>query len=267
MEQTSITTMIKNLFTQPNLWGSILPLQLLGFWTLYNIVTSTAPGWWAIATVFGYICIMMLGISACYHRLLSHKGFTVSRPVKILMIWFAAISGQGSPIWWIALHRGYHHRHSDKDEDPHSPIHGFWHSYILWMFKIPTKDLNPRYVVDLLRDKDVVFFHSHYYKILWISHALVAFISFDFWLYSMLFPAFITLHSYGIQTSFNHIKFMGYKTYTTSDNSVNSIWLWPFILGEAWHNNHHGQPGNPNYGNRKWWEVDPTYWLIWLLKK
>ena len=23
------------------------------------------------------------------------------------------------------------------------------------------------------------------------------------------------------------------------DNSTNNFWLWPFILGDAWHNNHH----------------------------
>jgi fatty-acid desaturase len=267
MEKTTLTLMIKNIFTNPNLWGSIIPMQLLGFLAIYNICNNSALPFWWIYTIIGYICVMCLGVSGCYHRLLSHKGFEVSRPIKILMTWFAVIGGQGSPVWWVALHRGYHHRHTDKDEDPHSPRHGLLHAYITWMFKIPNKTLNPKFVVDLLRDKDIVFFHTHYFKVLWISHALLAFINIDIWLYGMLLPAFITLHSFSIQTCFNHITKLGYKSYPTSDDSVNSVWLFPFILGEAWHNNHHGDSKNANYGGRHWWELDPTHWLIKLIRK
>jgi stearoyl-CoA desaturase (delta-9 desaturase) len=267
MEATTTRQMIKNIFSNPNLWGSIIPMQFFGVFALYSIFSGSAPSWWWISTIAGYICIMLLGVSGCYHRLLSHRRFEVHRPVKILMTWFAAIGGQGGPVWWVALHRGYHHRHTDKDQDPHSPVHGLWHAYITWMFKIPTKSLNPKFVVDLLRDKDVVFFHNHYYKILWISHLLVALISIDVWLYCMLLPAFITLHSFSIQTCFNHIPKLGYKNYDLKDQSTNSVWLFPLILGEAWHNNHHGEAMNANYGSRHWWEIDPAYWLIKLIRK
>ena len=265
MEKTTVTQMIKNALANPNLWGSVVPMQFLGAWAIYNIATDLAPSWWWVATLIGYFCLTLLGISACYHRLLSHKGYEVWRPLKILMIWFGAISGQGGPVWWVALHRGYHHGQTDRDGDPHSPIHGLLHAYITWMFKIPNKALNPRFVVDLLRDKDVSFFHNHYFKILWISHALLAIISIDLWLYLMLFPAFITLHSFSIQTCFSHIKKLGYKNYPTDDHGVNSVWLFPLILGEAWHNNHHGESRNPNYG-RKWWELDPVWWIIKLIR-
>jgi stearoyl-CoA desaturase (delta-9 desaturase) len=182
------------------------------------------------------------------------------------MTWFAVVGGQGSPVWWVALHRGYHHRHTDKDEDPHSPRHGLFHAYITWMFKITKEDLNPKYAIDILKDKDAMFFHKHYIKILLGSHIAVALISFPLWVYGMLLPALAAFHTFSIQTSFNHLNFMGYKNYQTNDDSVNSIWLWPVSFGEAWHNNHHGDPKNPNFGGRKWWEVDPTYWLIKLIR-
>lgn len=245
---------------------SIIPVQIFGLYAIYLILSNSAPNWWLVGTIVGYVCIMMIGVSACYHRLLSHKGFQVHPLVKKIMLWFSAISCQGSPIFWVTIHRGYHHRYSDTDKDPHSPLHGFWHSYMLWMFKIKDGDHNTKYVVDLLRDRDVVFFHKYYNYIIWISHILILLLSFKVWLYFVILPAFLTFHSFAFQTSMNHSKKYGYKNHETKDDSVNVIWLWPFIFGEAWHNNHHGDAMNPNYGSRRWWEIDPTYWIIQLLR-
>lgn len=245
---------------------SIIPVQIFGLYAIYKLFFDTVPDWWAFATIIGYICIMMIGVSACYHRMLSHKGFTVHPTTKKIMLWFGAISCQGSPIFWVTIHRGYHHRYSDTDKDPHSPIHGFWHSYILWMFKIRDGDHNTKYVVDLLRDNDVILFHKYYNHILWFSNLVILLLSFDLWLYCIMLPAFLTFHSFAFQTSMSHSKKYGYKNSETRDDSVNVYWLWPVILGEAWHNNHHGDAMNPNYGGRHWWELDPTFWIIKLLR-
>jgi stearoyl-CoA desaturase (delta-9 desaturase) len=244
---------------------SIVPIQLFGLYAVYTIFAGTVPSWWWITTLVGYVCIMMLGVCACYHRMLSHKSFETTRPMKIFMLWCSALSGQGSPIFWATIHRGYHHRYTDQDLDPHSPIHGFWHSYILWMFKIKDGDHNTKYVVDLLRDKDVMFFHKYYNHIFLISHVAVLLISFDLWMYLMILPAFITIHSFSIQNNLNHSKVHGYKNANTNNNGVNVIWLFPLVLGEAWHNNHHADAKNPQFGKR-WWELDPTYWLIKLIR-
>jgi stearoyl-CoA desaturase (delta-9 desaturase) len=133
------------------------------------------------------------------------------------------------------------------------------------MFKLDS-NLSIRSTIDLMRDPDCAFLHKHYHKILWTVHGCVAFISVDIWLYSMLLPAFIGLHSFAINTSLNHYRSLGYTNYTLRDNSINSPWVFPLILGEAWHNNHHGDPKNGNYGGRHWWELDPTWWLIKLVR-
>ena len=255
--------MFSNTVTFPNLWGSIIPMQFFGVYALYRIFTGTAPeGWWMLSIV-GYICLAMLGVSAGYHRLFSHRGFKVNLLTKRILLWFGILAGQGGPVFWIGIHRGYHHRHPDKPGDAHSPRDGFWHSYILWMFK--RSSMSIKSVIDLLRDNDMVFAHKHYIKIFWLTHLLVALISFDLWLFLLALPAFITLHSFLIQTSVTHIPFMGYRNYNTKDDSVNCPLLFPVILGEAWHNNHHGDVRNVNFG-RRWWELDPTYWLICLIR-
>jgi fatty-acid desaturase len=259
-----INLILKNIISQPNLWAGVIPMHVLGIYMICSF--PFALSWWWLAFVVGYICIMMLGVGACYHRLLSHKGFTVSRPMKLFMLWCAAMGSQGSPIFWVTVHRGYHHRLTDKPGDMHSPRDGFWHAYMLWMFKLTESDLNPKYAIDILKDKDAMFFHKHYIKILVASHIIFAAVCFPLWVYGLLLPALATFHCFSIQTSLNHTRAMGYKNYHTEDNSVNSIWLWPITFGEAWHNNHHGDPKNPNFGGRHWWEVDPTYWLIRLIR-
>jgi fatty-acid desaturase len=248
-----------------HVWGAIVPMYLLGVYAIYMLFDGQSLSWlWA--TLVGYVCIGMLGVSACYHRMLSHKGFETYRPLKWFAMWCAVLSAQGSPIAWVTIHRGYHHRLADREGDPHSPRDGFWHSYAGWMFKTKNGDLSPKYNVDLLRDPDCLFFHKYYIEILFVSHILIALISFDFWLYAMLLPSFITSHTFSLNTSLNHYKFLGYRKFETKDDSVNVVWLWPLILGEAWHNNHHGDAKSANFG-KQWWELDPTYWLIKLIRK
>jgi fatty-acid desaturase len=41
--------------------------------------------------------------------------------------------------------------------------------------------------------------------------------------------------------------------------------MWPFILGDAWHNNHHHNPKLYSTKYKKW-EVDPVAKLINIIK-
>lgn len=239
----------------------VIPVNIAGLYAIYCLLNDTVQYWW-LYTLIGYIAMMMCGIAACYHRLLSHKSFKTYGVIKTIFLWFAAISGQGSPMFWVGVHRCLHHGYTDSAKDPHSPIHGFWHSYFLWILKFDHSTINIRGIADLFRDSACVFFHKWYGYIFFGTHLLVAYLDFTIWLYMFALPAFLTFHSNCINTSFNHFKFMGYKNFETRDNSVNSVWLWPLIQGETWHNNHHNQPNNPNYGYAKWWEIDPTYWII-----
>jgi fatty-acid desaturase len=259
--EKKVKTILKNSISQVNLWGAVIPLHILGVYAIVNLFTGTVPAWWWIATVAGIILIGLFGVAAGHHRYCSHQTFKVLPWVKVLMFWCGSVSGQGSPIFWATIHRGYHHRYSDKEKDPHSPHDGFWHSYIWWMFRLNEGDYNTKYVVHLLKDNTAIFFHKHYIKIVWISHLLVALIDIDLWLYFMILPSYITFHQFSIQTSITHCKQLGYRRVETNDDSVNVPWVWPITLGEAWHNNHHSDPKNSNF-SRRWWELDPTYWVI-----
>jgi stearoyl-CoA desaturase (delta-9 desaturase) len=69
------------------------------------------------------------------------------------------------------------------------------------------------------------------------------------------------------QLAFNYFAHKhGYRNFATKDRSTNNAYLWPFILGDAWHNNHHNNPAAVTT-RIKWWELDPVDFIIRVIKK
>jgi stearoyl-CoA desaturase (delta-9 desaturase) len=58
----------------------------------------------------------------------------------------------------------------------------------------------------------------------------------------------------------------GSQRFPTPDGSRNNFWLALITLGEGWHNNHHRWPQSARQGFR-WWEIDITYYLLWLMAR
>src|SRR5581483_8978164 len=59
--------------------------------------------------------------------------------------------------------------------------------------------------------------------------------------------------------SLAHVR--GTIRYVTGDDSRNNWLLAVFTMGEGWHNNHHAFQSSARQGF-KWWEYDPTYYLL-----
>ena len=255
---------MKNFLSNTNLFV-IVYINIAGFFCLHNLFHSSTDISYYFLILLSFIVIKMIGIEAGYHRLLSHRGYNTSRYKRFLMLLLATIGGQGSPLVWAGLHRYGHHGFADKDKDPHTPKNGFWHSYVLWMFKITEKDINIRSISDLLKDKDIVFFHKNSTLIFIIVHLIIFLINQELYIYILGIPIFLTFHSFCIQTSVVHCKLPGYKNFSTTENSLNMPWLFLFVQGECWHNNHHAHPNRINF-KEKWWEFDPTYYIVKLIK-
>lgn len=89
--------------------------------------------WTAVVTAVALYLVRMFGVTAFYHRYLSHKTFKTSRPVQFLFALLGASAVQRGPLWWAYQHR-HHHQHSDNEHDAHSPRqHGFWWAHIGWI--------------------------------------------------------------------------------------------------------------------------------------
>jgi len=93
--------------------------------------------------------------------------------------------------------------------------------------------------------------------------AIVALLDIQLFYWAWIVPATLIQLSTSNFNYFGHIH--GYRNYETKDQSRNNPWLWPIILGEAWHNNHHGDAKNYSTKHRSW-EVDPLSWFIELIQ-
>ena len=84
--------------------------------------------------VAGYLILGIFGNFIGFHRYLTHRSFTVNNFFHYVFVTLGSLTGQGSAIFWTALHL-HHHRNSDTDVDVHSPIKGFLESSLLWQIR------------------------------------------------------------------------------------------------------------------------------------
>src|SRR5215470_6422392 len=109
-----------------------------------------------LLAVLGTFLCGSLGISLCYHRLLTHRGFRCPKWLEhgLAILGFCAV--QDTPARWVAIHRR-HHQYSDEQPDPHSPLVSFLWSHVGWIV-MQNEELNrlgiyERYAKDLLQDR------------------------------------------------------------------------------------------------------------------
>lgn len=223
-------------------------------WSIFNFSLSN----WGIS-FFVYFLTGALGVSITYHRLLSHNSFVPKENWEKLGTLFAFWGLVGSSIAWVNNHKT-HHRYTDQDKDPHSPIKmGFFTVQFLSMFHSAT---GLRYVVSLVRDKFHLFLHKNYY----ILHAIILLLLLSLvgWkITAMIYltPAALLWNAGSFVNSIGHLNILSYRNHETNDNSQNNIVLGYLMWGEGWHNNHHNKAAKAKFGE-KWWEFDISYFLI-----
>ncbi len=87
----------------------------------------------AAAAVVSYATVA-LGISLCFHRVLTHRSLRLFKPFEYLLAIFGTLALQGDPIRWVAVHRK-HHAHADREGDPHSIRGGFRWAHVDWIYR------------------------------------------------------------------------------------------------------------------------------------
>ncbi|MBA1154635.1 acyl-CoA desaturase [Microvirga mediterraneensis] len=214
------------------------------------------------AVVLGIILywLRMFGITAGYHRYFSHRSYTTSRVFQFVLACIAQSSAQKSVLWWAAKHR-HHHLFSDTEHDVHSPRHtGFLFAHVGWIFarKHDTVDLVK--VGDLTKYPELMWLHK--YELLpAIILAVIAFLiaGWPGLIVGFFWSTVAVYHATFCINSLAHVH--GSKRYVTGDDSRNNWLLAFFTMGEGWHNNHHAYQASVRQGFR-WWEIDPTFYII-----
>lgn len=217
-----------------------------------------------VTAVFSFYCLNILGNWMMLHRYYAHKSFEFKHDIiRQLFTVITILTGRGSPIGWSYIHR-QHHAYSDTDKDPHSPktlgykLFGFGHYTAMESEKMKV------FLVKDLMTKEQLFIHKYYMLLLLAFVSILGLTSLELLYFMWILPAFLVHLS---QNNFNYFGHMhGYRNFATKDDSRNNIWLFPLILGEAWHNNHHANAKNSTTKVKKY-EYDPMNLLINLVRK
>ena len=224
-------------------------------WT--NLAVTIAIYWMAVGW----------GISLGYHRLHTHRGYRVPKPVEYFLAFCGTLALEGGPIYWVAAHR-CHHQHSDTDLDPHTPRHGAFWAHVGWIiFGKPmhnATDLAGRYAPDLLRDRFYRFLSEwHWVPVTFVGALAWIFGGFGMLLWVVPLRIVVGLHTTWLVNSATHM--WGSRRFDTKDDSRNLWWVALITFGEGWHNNHHAHPVSARHG-MAWYEFDVSYIQLRVLQ-
>jgi stearoyl-CoA desaturase (Delta-9 desaturase) len=240
------------------IYPSAIPFVLVHLVCFAAIWTGVT--WQALAICVTLYWLRIFAIGAGYHRYFSHRAYSTSRAFQFVLAFLAQSTAQKSVLWWASKHR-HHHLHSDTVHDVHSPRHkGFIYSHAGWVFARKHDKADFAKVADLMRCPELMWLHK--FELLpAILLALLCFLAAG-WsglVVGFFWSTVLVYHATFCINSLAHVS--GSTRYVTGDDSRNNWLLAVFTMGEGWHNNHHAFQSSVRQGFR-WWEYDPTYYLL-----
>jgi sn-1 stearoyl-lipid 9-desaturase len=248
-------------------WPTWTGLAIIHLCALAAFIPGTFR-WSAVAAALViYYLTGGIGISLCYHRLLTHRSLSVPKWFEYICALLGTLALQGGPIEWVSTHR-IHHAHTDTSEDPHDAHRGLLWTHVDWLYR-PNKNrpgiaAQQRYAPDLWKQPYYRFLDRNALLLQALLGVVLLAVGGVSWLIWGIFVRLAVLyHVTWFVNSAAH-RF-GYQTYATGDQSTNCWWVGILTWGEGWHNNHHAFPFSARHGMR-WFEVDPTWWAIRLFR-
>ncbi len=244
--------------TVPIILGS-----LLGIYLLYiGEVSIWTP-------LLFYFLFGVIANGTIAHRYFSHNSFVVAPVYRWLFSFITVIGAYSTPLFWIIQHR-HHHVHTDEKSEIHSPIHGWWQSFIGWRIhkELAISEYASKKTLRIvLKDKPVIFASRYYFEIFLIWILALSLYDWKIMLAGYCVGILIEYIRVGLINIVCHeSNFIGnYRTYNTADYSQNNLLLGWFGGGFGWHNNHHRNPTKLICGE-KWWEIDIEGYIGWLIK-
>lgn len=253
---------------------------LIGVIGLHALALLAIPfySWQGVVCFFLHYIVVGNGVTVGYHRLLTHESFETYPWIRNVFTILGVLSGQGPPIKWVADHRK-HHKFSDSEGDPHSPKDGFLHSHWLWtIWAMNESQLAAHYrtyVPKLIKEPLMRKLNGRLYIVCHFLMAsmlaLAGFLIGGWWMAVSLVVWGYVLRMvwvFHVTWGVNSIAHrFGYRNFQTADESRNNWLIGLLAWGEGWHNNHHAFPTSASHGFYRWWEIDLSFVLIYLLEK
>ncbi len=253
----------------PTLRARLVNLGSTGVVVGVHALCAFAPfffSWRVVALAVVSYLLQTLGVTAGYHRYFSHHSFKTGRVFQFILGWLGCAAMQNGPLWWASGHRR-HHRFSDREGDPHSPVlGGFWHGHLGWV--LSGENDHP----DLANVKELAVFPE------------LRFLDRFKWV-----PTLVTKHRLRSSPSGGPASSGGWASRPRSRSTRRSSSTRPGTSGargasrrrtrrattrcsrpsssaRGGNNNHHHDPSSARHGFT-WWEIDITYYTIWSLSK
>jgi stearoyl-CoA desaturase (Delta-9 desaturase) len=243
------------------IYPSAIPFVLVHLVCLAAIFTGVT--WQSLVICVVLYWVRIFAIGAGYHRYFAHRAYTTSRAFQFVLAVLSQTSVQKSVLWWAAKHR-HHHLHSDTVEDVHSPRRtGFLYSHVGWLFARRHARADLVKIADFARYPELMWLHK-YELVPGIGLGAICLLiaGWPGLIVGFFWSTVLVYHATFCINSLAHVR--GRKRYVTGDDSRNNWLLAIFTMGEGWHNNHHACQSSVRQGF-KWWEYDPTFYLLRLL--
>lgn len=209
--------------------------------------------------------ITIIAVTCFLHRSQAHKSVTFHPIINhFFRLWLWLTTGMITK-QWVAIHRK-HHRFSDVEGDPHSPlVYGIKNIFLrgVYYYYLAAKETGIMFSYGKGTPNDWMErkLYTPYNKygillMLLINVLLFGWIGFIVWGIQMIW---IPFWAAGVINGIGH--WFGYRNGETRDNSKNiTPWaLW--IGGEELHNNHHLAPASAKF-SRRWFEFDIGWFYI-----
>ena len=209
--------------------------------------------------------LTIVSVTLYLHRSQAHRGVEFHPAVSHFMrFWLWLTTGMVTK-QWVAIHRK-HHRFTDKEGDPHSPV----------MFGLKTVMTTGWYLYNKAsKDADFVMQYGKGTPKDWIERKLytpytrlgiVLMLAIDLLLFGWwgllvwgVQMVWIPFWAAGMINGLAH--WWGYRNGETKDHSRNISPIGIIVGGEELHNNHHLAPASPKF-SRKPWEFDIGWMYI-----
>jgi stearoyl-CoA desaturase (Delta-9 desaturase) len=208
-----------------------------------------------------------ISITGGYHRLWAHRTYEAHPLLRIFFLIFGTMALQNSVFVWCSGHRRHHLYVDDNDRDPYSIRLGFWFSHIGWMLRdYPSGVPDFANIADLKRDPMLAFQHRHYAVLTTVTNfglpLAAGWALGDVWGTFLLAGVLRLVLSHHFTFFINSLAHMwGTRPYSDENTARDNPVLALVTHGEGYHNFHHAFAHDYRNGVR-WWQWDPTKWLI-----
>lgn len=227
--------------------GAVIGVVLLGI------------SWSGIVLAASLYTLRMFALTAGVHRYFAHRSFKTTRAFQFALAVVATASAQLGALWWASQHR-LHHRHTEREQDPHSRARGLWWAHAGWFLVHTHDDTRWDQIPDLAKYPELRWLDRHYFvPVLALVAGLLAVGGLPAVVWGFCVSTVLLWHAMFSLNSVGH--WIGSRRYRTGDESRNNALLALATFGEGWHNNHHHYPGSARNGFY-WWEIDVSYYVL-----